>query len=255
MNSCQAIWFFIGYSPGTNNYSVCNECKPNCAVAHRMTIFKITNASDAGGKHFNLSKNDCSQCCSKGSYNLIMSLEGDNAVTWKPQTALNGSDKNLISDETSHSQSHNDDVCSSVTWRNLQRCLVSWTTFFPPEAPRLVFLSFNPTSWYRGSSLSEIILVWIGQWSHFWEVLRDKTGREKHWSDKMQFYDFSCHIYLLCQFSANTALGPRHGDALRRCTEPGCLDRRRMQECASHRLQCTISSEGQARGNTYSVCF
>ena len=37
----------------------CNECMHKCSVADHTTISWIMNTSDAGGKHFNLSKHDC----------------------------------------------------------------------------------------------------------------------------------------------------------------------------------------------------
>lgn len=80
-------WGFIGYSLGSNNYSFCNECRQCCGVAYHMTVFQIMNASDADGKHFNLSKNDCTCCCRGAAVVPCNISEKWKCFTWKPQMA------------------------------------------------------------------------------------------------------------------------------------------------------------------------
>lgn len=53
--------------PGKQQIFHCNECMHNCGVAYHMTIFQIMNTSDADGKHFNLSKHDCTRFWLNGS--------------------------------------------------------------------------------------------------------------------------------------------------------------------------------------------
>lgn len=139
----------------------------NCGMAHRMTIFQIMNTSNADGKHFNLSKNDCTDCCQNGSaavitlaFYTVMSKgkKKQNVVheshKWPEMTLIK------ISAPMKHltvTQSHKDDVYSSMTRQKLQRCAVTRTAanlhVLSPEAPGFVLFHLNSTSGYRGSSL------------------------------------------------------------------------------------------------------
>ncbi len=195
---------FYRLFPGKQQLFHCNECMHNGGVAYHMTIFQIMNTSDADGKHFNLSKNDCTRCCQNGLAAAItvpfLISEGEKkgkCCAWKPQMDWNDTDKNISSDETSYGHRVIKMMCIHQ-WQDRNCSVVQWVR------PQQIYM-FCPQR-LPGSS-SSILTQRVGKVDpakdkSYWfklsndlifEVLRDTRGG-KHWSYKMQFYDSSCHI-------------------------------------------------------------